>query len=40
VVEDLMKVKAGQADKGTVFETAKAKFTEHFKQNEVYEASK
>ena len=40
IVEDLMKVKSGQADKGTIFESTKAKFTEHFAQNEALEKRK
>jgi len=35
-----MKVKQGTADKGTVFEATKAKFTEHFAQQAAHEARK
>ena len=36
-VEELMKVNQGQLQKGEVFEQFKAKYAEHFQQNEVFE---
>ncbi len=36
-VEELMKVNGGSANKGEVFEGYKAKYTEHFAQNEALE---
>lgn len=39
-IEDFMKVKMGAADKGTIMEQHKAKFVEHFAQNEAFENQK
>jgi len=39
-VEELMKVNSGAAQKGEVFETFKAKYSEHFAQNETIEQQK
>jgi endonuclease III-like uncharacterized protein len=39
-VEELMKVNAGKADKGTVFEEMKNKLKTHFAQNEAFEKRK
>ena len=39
-VEELMKVNSGAAQKGEVFESYKAKYTEHFAQNEAMEQQK
>ena len=38
--EELMKVNSGQAAKGEVFESYKAKYTQHFAQNEAFEQQK
>lgn len=40
VIEDLMKVHQGVMAKGDVFEMNKAKFAEHFAQNEQFEQQK
>ena len=40
LVEELMKVNAGQLDKNTLFEQVKSQFQQHFAQNEAFEKEK